>query len=176
MEHFEDENVNTLNLPKNQKIEEKISDLDANKITNLNNIIATNSSILPIVYKLSIQKGEKEILSGEFDELMKQIIDTNNTDFINGDINLIEYLISRYTNAPSTEIMNITTIKMKVKENFGMLNDFGLYMPNLKELNLSGSCIKSIHDIGSSFLNLVELNVSNCGVVDLSGNKIYLLY
>ena len=36
-----------------------------------------------------------------------------------------------------------------------MLNDIGYYIPNLIELNLEGSEISSISDIGISFQNLI---------------------
>ena len=68
-----------------------------------------------------------------------------------------------------SQIKELKTLKLKIKKNFGMLNDIGYYIPNLIELNLEGSEILSILDIGISFQNLIKLNVSNCKLIDLSG-------
>ena len=50
-----------------------------------------------------------------------------------------------------------------------MLNDIGFYLKNLIYLNLEGSFIKSIDEIGISFKNLEILIVKNCFLCDLNG-------
>ena len=65
--------------------------------------------------------------------------------------------------------LKIENLTVQLPKNFGMLNDFGFYLPKLKKLNLSKSKIKSIDEIGTSFTNLETLNVSQCELEDLSG-------
>ena len=57
-----------------------------------------------------------------------------------------------------------------------MLNQFGEFMPNLIELKLGDSLIQCINDIGTSFKNLKILNITNCNLKDLSGNKKIKIY
>ena len=63
----------------------------------------------------------------------------------------------------------IKTLKLNINENFTHLNEFGNFLNNLEFLNLEHSRIRSIETIGSSFVNLTNLNVSNCNLVDLTG-------
>ena len=64
---------------------------------------------------------------------------------------------------------SLTSLSLKIDKNFNMMNDIGYRLPNLIELNLQGSEIESIMDIGTSFNKLEKLNVSGCGLTDLSG-------
>jgi hypothetical protein len=160
MEKYEDQNVNTINIPK-QSTKKETSE-DTNKQSNL------------VTYKLSIQKKEEctSVLSKEFNELIKEIIDTNNKTFLEGNVNIVEYLISKHLMTEGEEydnLIDISRISLKVKENFGMLNEFGQYLPNIKELNLCGSMLGSVEEIGTSFVNLKVLNISNCSVNELNG-------
>jgi hypothetical protein len=164
MDRFEDQNVNTINIPR-KNIDEKEKSIEPNSID------LTRS--VPVVYKLSLQKTEDSRLPREFDELVKEIIETNNKEFLHGKQNLIEYLISKHAISDSDDLKNLTSISLKVKENFGMLNEFGQYLPNLEELILSGSVLKSVEEIGTSFMNLKILNISNCSVYDLTGTNIF---
>jgi hypothetical protein len=115
----------------------------------------------------------KEIDSSQitknFSILMKQIVDYGNENFLNGDINLIEYIISKYAGMKIEDLETIDKFSIKIISDFGLLNIFGGYLPNLKELKLNGSRIPSISEIGSNFSNLRVLHVNNCGVKDLQG-------
>lgn len=158
MEKYEDQNVNTINIPK-QTQHEQPDDLTKGKIT----------------YKISIQNKDEAInqLAKEFNELVKEIIETNNKSFLEGNVNIVEYLINKHQLADGEEYkdyLNMTSICLKVRENFGMLNEIGLYLPNLIDLNLSGSSLTSVEEIGFSFVNLKVLNISNCNLSDISGN------
>lgn len=108
-----------------------------------------------------------------FSQMIKQIIDTKNSKFLDGDINLIEYILSKYTNIPIEKIPDIERISLKVSFEYGLLNQFGQYLPKLKELKLNYSTIPSITDVGSTFDNLKELYITNTGLKDLNGNKIF---
>jgi hypothetical protein len=121
-----------------------------------------------------IKQVDSNQLTKNFQNLMKQIVETNNENFLRGDVNVIEYILSKYTNMSIEEVKKLEKLSMKVNAETGLLNQFGQYLPNLKELKLNFCNIPSINDIGSSFEKLIVLNVSDCNLKDLSG-KYYLL-
>jgi hypothetical protein len=104
-----------------------------------------------------------------FSSFFKQIIDNKNKNFIEGDINMIDYIISKYTNTNIKEIQYLKKINLKLLSEYGLLNQFGERLPYLNELKLTGSNIPFISDLGSSFKKLVVLNMDNCNLSDLSG-------
>lgn len=53
-----------------------------------------------------------------------------------------------------------------------MLNDIGFILPQLLELHLSHRLIKSIEEIGTSYVTLTRLILQHCGLNDLSGKSI----
>jgi len=105
----------------------------------------------------------------------KQILESRNEHFLNGEINIIDYLISKYSNISTTqgEIKNLTKLSIKIQSDLGMLNQFGEHLPKLELLTLNGSVIPRIDDIGSSFSNLKVLNISNCFLEDINGIIIF---
>ena len=111
----------------------------------------------------------------EFNNMVSGIVKGDSKDqsqFLTGEENLVESLIVKYGKVAEKEIKNLEELALKLPKKFGMLNDFGYYMPKMKRLNLSGSFIGSIEEIGTSFKDLEALNVSNCGMTDLSGKII----
>ena len=95
-------------------------------------------------------------------------------DILEGKINIIDKIIQKYMPASiDNKVIQIhqglTSLSLKIDKDFNMLNDIGYRLPNLIELNLSGSELESIMDIGTSFNKLEKLNVSNCGLSDLNG-------
>ena len=106
-----------------------------------------------------------------------QISDKNKyeEDILEGKINIIDKIIQKYIPASSDNKViqihpGLTSLSLKIDDkNFNMLNDIGYRLPNLISLDLSGSEIESIMDIGTSFNKLEKLNVSNCGLSDLNG-------
>ena len=93
----------------------------------------------------------------------------NSDEFLKGEANIVESMIVKYGKIKIEQIKQLKKLVMQIPQNFGMLNDFGFYLPNLKILNLSKSKIKSIDEIGISFKQLEVLNVSQCELEDLSG-------
>ena len=93
----------------------------------------------------------------------------NSDEFLKGEANIVESMIVKYGKIKIEKIKQLKKLVMQIPQNFGMLNDFGFYLPNLKILNLSKSKIKSIDEIGISFKQLEVLNVSQCELEDLSG-------
>jgi hypothetical protein len=95
-------------------------------------------------------------------------------EILEGKINIIDKVIQKYMPVSNdSKVISIhpglTSLSLKIDKNFNMMNDIGYRLPNLIELNLQGSEIESIMDIGTSFNKLEKLNVSNCGLADLSG-------
>ena len=117
----------------------------------------------------NIRKNEPDQIIKNFSSFVKQIIDTENEKFLNGEINLIEYIISKYTNVNIHNLNDLEKLSLKINAEFGLLNQFGHKLPILKELRLNGSNIISISSIGTEFRNLKILQVNNCNVKDLSG-------
>jgi hypothetical protein len=156
MQECKDENFNSINLPSNKDLSPTI--LEDSAKSNM------------VRFKLSLQKNQN-ITSKEFEEILKEIIQTQNTDFIDGKINLIEYLIQKTSSKEvgNKNLKDINEMNLKLYDNFPFMNEFGRYMPNITHLNLSGSNIKSIEDIGSTFVYLSHLNVSNCQLEELTG-------
>lgn len=117
-----------------------------------------------------LKKIDSSQVTKNFSLLMKQIVDNGNENFLNGDINLVEYIICKYAGIEIEELQTIEKFSIKIISDFNLLNIFGGYLPNLKELKLIDSTIPSISEIGSNFSNLKVLNVSSCGLKDLQGN------
>lgn len=160
MQEYENENINSINIPK------KIDNLIYNQDSSLSNKI--------IRLKICFHKNETKVVqSFEFDDVVKDIVQSRNSNFLDGKINLIEYLVQEVCNENLNQkkLCEILEIQLKINENFSLLNEFGLYLPNLKSLDLSGSLIKSVEDIGTNFNNLTCLNISCCGLRELTGKK-----
>ena len=124
----------------------------------------------PYVDVIAIRNsGENKNIYKNFNHLFKQIVNNENKHFIEGDLNMIEYMISRHCNINISNVSQLVKLNLKVNSEYNLLNQFGEKLPNLKELKLSGSFIPSIEDLGSNFKNLVVLNLDNCQLQDLSG-------
>lgn len=158
------ENVNTLNLPKKsyKTFPFALQNENAENDSSINNNKAQN------VYLLSIAQN-KDILYNDFDVLVKQIIDNQKEDFLNGEANLIEYLLTKNLNISKNQFASLKNLNLKVNETFKLFDDLGRYLFNLQDLNLKGSRIESIDTLGTNFKNLIKLNISNCFLNDLSG-------
>jgi len=117
----------------------------------------------------NIRKNEPDQIIKNFSYFVKQIIDSENQKFLNGDINLIEYIISKYTNINISNLNDLEKLSLKINAEFGLLNQFGQKLPNLKQLRLNGSNIICISSIGTEFRNLSILQINNCNIKDLSG-------
>jgi hypothetical protein len=116
---------------------------------------------------------DSSMMVKNFRSFIEQIINNNNENFLNGDINVIEYIISKYTNVSTEEVKNIEKFSIKIQTDLALLNIFANYLPMLRELKLNQSKILSITDLGSNFSNLITLHVNNCELKDLSGNLFY---
>ena len=101
-----------------------------------------------------------------------------------------EYLLEEFL-SPSrlreiTENENldqVTTLQMVVDTTENSLGNFGNYLPNLTELDLSNSVLTSVRDLGSSLAKLEIMWLTKCQLVDLDGlstfynvTELYLAY
>ena len=112
---------------------------------------------------------QNDALFKNFSNFMRQIIDSDNGKFINGDINVIDYVLARYLKMNITDLKNMQKLTIRINGSYGLLNQFGQRLTNLKFLKLNDSFIQSIEDLGSNFKNLKILQINNCKLKDLSG-------
>ncbi|XP_059150695.1 uncharacterized protein LOC131937357 [Physella acuta] len=63
----------------------------------------------------------------------------------------------------------VESLELKVDSRETSLGNFGSLLPNLLELKLSGSCITSVRDLGSSLRRLHVLWLTRCGLEELDG-------
>ena len=189
-----DENKNSLNnsgnLPKDKNINQPQNE-NASKNEEQQKINKINQ-LKNLKYIFPFYSGEKEeddkiknYTISEYNKIVSSINNNNNRnqikdknkyeeDILEGKINIIDKIIQKYMpSSNDNKVIQIhqglTSLSLKIDKDFNMLNDIGYRLPNLISLDLSGSEIESIMDIGTSFKKLEKLNVSNCGLSDLNG-------
>ena len=174
-----DENQNNLNnSKKNENINNNLIEKSKENLQNLKYIFP----FLKEELNNSDKNKENNYSLSEYNKIVSSInknksninINKNEEDILKGKINIIDKVIYKYmpSSADSKVIKiheGLTSLTLKIDKNFNMMNDIGFRLPNLIELNLQNSEIESIIDIGTSFNKLEKLNVSNCGLNDLSG-------
>jgi len=136
------------------------------KLNEKNNFL---SHIFPF---LNNNEKNTDFSKSEYKTIVSKIQEKNSesNDFLTGEEKIIDSLILKYSSLKKDEINNnLQKLTLKIPENFSMLNDIGFYLKNLIYLNLEGSFIKSIDEIGISFKNLEILIVKNCCLCDLNG-------
>ena len=104
-----------------------------------------------------------------FQNFMKTIIDNQNETFLNGDKNLIKYTLSQYLNIPEDELASLTKLSIIISNDYGLLNQFGKFLPKLEILKLNTSNILSFNDIGTNFNHIKCLQMRSCHLKDISG-------
>ena len=122
---------------------------------------------------VSINRGggnsQNDALFKNFSNFMRQIIDSENDKFLNGDINVIDYVLAKYLKMNITDLQKLQKLTIRINGSYGLLNQCGQRLTNLKFLKLNDSFIQSIDDLGSNFKNLKILQINNCKLKDLSG-------
>ena len=116
-----------------------------------------------------ISDSKNDLIFKNFSNFMRQIVDSENDKFLNGDINVIDYVLAKYLKISITEIQNLKKLTIRINGSYGLLNQFGQRLINLQFLKLNDSFIQSIDDLGSNFKNLKILQINNCKLKDLSG-------
>ena len=174
-----DENQNNINSSKkNVDINNKLIEKSKENLQNLKYIFP----FLKEELNNSDNNKENNYSLSEYNKIVSSInknksninINKNDEDILKGKTNIIDKVIYKHmpSSADSKVIKiheGLTSLTLKIDKNFNMMNDIGFRLPNLIELNLQNSEIESIIDIGTSFNKLEKLNVSNCGLNDLSG-------
>ena len=174
---------NNLNTESASQNKINISDNSQEKLNQLKNL----KYIFPFLSERQIDiKGDNDKINNysksEYSTIVTSInknkssINKNKDedDILEGKINIIDKVIQKHlpvSNDSKVITINpgLTSLSLMIDKNFNMMNDIGYRLPNLIELNLQGSNIESIMDIGTSFNKLEKLNVSGCGLTDLSG-------
>jgi len=178
------ENINNkVNIGLSKQKKEPSSDNSKEKLNQLKNL----KYIFPFLSESQSEIKEEEnkmknYSVSEYKNIVSSInnnkspINKNKTEeeILEGKINIIDKVIQKHMpSSNDSKVISIhpglTSISLKIDKNFNMMNDIGYRLPNLIELNLEGSEIESIMDIGTSFNKLEKLNVSGCGLTDLSG-------
>ena len=104
-----------------------------------------------------------------FQNFMKTIIDNQNDVFLNGDKNVIKYTLSQYLNIPEDELASLTKLSIIISNDYGLLNQFGKFLPKLEILKLNTSNILSFNDIGTNFNHIKCLQMRSCHLKDING-------
>jgi len=163
------ENENIISLEEDNIITLEKSPRKKSESSPIKRQIRPQTPHLDLLNIRSIKSNEPDQIIKNFGSFVKQIIDRENEKFLNGEINLIEFIISKYTNVNISNIAELEKLSIKINAEFGLLNQFGQKLPKLKELRLNGSNIISIPNIGTEFRNLLILQVNKCNIKDLSG-------
>ena len=120
-----------------------------------------------------IKRGEansqSDALFKNFSNFIRQIVDSDNGKFLNGDINVIDYVLAKYLKMNIDDLLKLQKLTIRINGSYGLLNQFGQRLTNLKFLKLNDSFIQSIEDLGSNFKNLKILQINNCKLKELSG-------
>ena len=161
--NISDENKNTLNNSNDNII--STTKISSNK-NEMNNQLG-NLKLFFLNKDIKDIKNEKnKYTETEYKKIVEEILkNEQGENYLEGKTKILDKVILQHSNINKiSEIKELKSLKLTIDKNFGMLNDIGYYLPNLIELNLEGSEISSILDIGISYENLIKLNVSS-GIV-----------
>ena len=112
---------------------------------------------------------QDDLILKNFSNFMRQIVENENDKFLKGDINLIDYVLSKYLKININDLKNLNKLSITISGSYGLLNQFGQRLKELIYLKLNNSFIQSINDLGTNFKNLKILQMNDCKLKDLSG-------
>ena len=112
---------------------------------------------------------ENDTILRNFSNFMRQIVENENGKFLTGDINLIDYVLSKSLKLDIPSLQNLNKLAIKINGSYGLLNQFGQRLSNLIYLKLNNSLIQGINDLGTNFKNLKIIQMNNCKLKDLGG-------
>ncbi|XP_068149196.1 uncharacterized protein [Drosophila tropicalis] len=81
----------------------------------------------------------------------------------------LDELLRRVTQR--TDLDQVETVRLRVISYTISLSRLSLFMPRLQHLDLSGSVLSSLRDLGYGLLQLKHLNISNCGLNSFDGTS-----
>lgn len=73
--------------------------------------------------------------------------------------------------AGTESLHTVTEIKLRVISHMISLQRIPMFCPNIRILNLEGSVVGSLRDLGTDMRTLLHLNVSRCGLKNLDGTN-----
>ena len=117
----------------------------------------------------SEDSNQNDLILKNFSNFMRQIVENENDKFLNGDINLIDYVLSKYLKININDLKTLNKLSIKINSSYGLLNQFGQRLTELIYLKLNNSFIQNINDLGTNFNNLKILQMNDCKLKDLSG-------
>jgi len=172
------------NLAKNQSIIQSGSHSNQtnnnydSKNEDRKNSITYNSNKRPDTPKINFMEGIKrkgikyrtQRKGFLYSDIDKRLVEYAENDDFNSDINI--ELLCEYLNLPVKDLVNITKITLKVDAEEQSLQRIGEIIPNIVELKLNNSLIKSIRSLGTSFKNLRILWISRVQMSEISGEII----
>ena len=120
-----------------------------------NNIVKTNDT-------------DESVLKN-FQNFMKEIIENKDETFLSGDQNLVRFVLSKYLNIPEEDLSSLKKLSIIITNDYGLLNQFGIFLPELVLLKLNNSNINSFNDIGTHFNNIECLQMKQCHLKSISG-------
>ena len=77
--------------------------------------------------------------------------------------------LSKYLSIPESHLSKIKKLSIIINHDYGLLNQFGKFLPSLQLLKLNNSNILSFNNIGTNFTNIKCLQMKNCHLKDLDG-------
>ena len=119
--------------------------------------------------KSAEESSENDTILKNFSNFMRQIVDNENDKFLKGDINLIDYVLSKYLKIDIKALKTLNKLTIRINGSYGLLNQFGQRLTNLIYLKLNDSYIHGINDLGTNFRNLKIIQMNNCKLKDLGG-------
>ncbi|KAM7357073.1 uncharacterized protein ACRADG_002573 isoform 2-T2 [Cochliomyia hominivorax] len=81
----------------------------------------------------------------------------------------LDELLRRVTSR--NDLHNVETVRLRVISYTLSLSHLPLFLPRLQHLDLSGSVLCSLRDLGYGLIHLNHLNVSNCGLNSFDGTS-----
>lgn len=167
------------NLSKFENVMEKTKNPQNQNQNTTQSIITSKSQIRPETPCINfLNEKNKDLASHELNNyislFMKKIVNTINSDFLSGKVNVIEFMLSKMTDIDIENVKDIKKLAIKVNHEMDILNQIGQRLINLVDLRLNGSNIVTISNIGTNFGNLISLQVNNCNITDLSGKYFHL--
>ena len=135
----------------------------------LKRVVRPQTASIIIDSKTSEEPLENDSILKNFSNFMRQIVENENDKFLKGDINLIDYVLSKYLKIDIKELKNLNKLTIKINGSYGLLNQFGQRLTNLIYLKLNNSFIQSINDLGTNFRNLKIIQMNDCKLKDLGG-------
>lgn len=70
-----------------------------------------------------------------------------------------------------TDLEQVETVRLRVISYSISLSHLSLFLPRLQQLDLSGSVLSSLRDLGYGLMHLTHLNISNCGLNSFDGTS-----